>query len=133
MLPQFLGVTSGTVFLLAGDSKKFQCIVTGNPPSDLTWWKDGVDVSQGVQLPPVFFQTADRDFNIVNATVSDSGLYQCVSKTNFSSRQPELTISSPGVNVTVQGMDPSVCIVRSMCSYQACVNQRWMTTVECLF
>ena len=91
------------VLLLAGESEGLYCAFSSNPPSNISWWKDGVYIPQ-VQLPAVF-GVSDSQLDIIHATVEDSGSYQCVSKTDFSSREPELTIRSLLINVTVEGID----------------------------
>jgi hypothetical protein len=87
--------------LLAGDNVTLSCIFKTSPASIITWWKDGTYISQS-QLPWVLEGLSDSELRIVNAMQKDSGSYQCISKTNFSSREPELTVSSPFINVTVE-------------------------------
>jgi hypothetical protein len=91
-----------------------------SPASIITWWKDGTYISQS-QLPWVLEGLSDSELRIVNAMQKDSGSYQCISKTNFSSREPELTVSSPFINVTVEGIDAK---------YIPCVIYRVVCTKE---
>ena len=114
--PSVLGVhPTLPVLLQTGENKTLYCAFWTNPPSKISWWKDGVYVSQ-IQLPPAIFGVSDSQLDIVRATMEDSGSYQCISKTNFSSREPELTIRSPRINVTLEGIDVHYVFVCNMCS-----------------
>ena len=69
---------------------------------ELVWEKDGVLLDVRPVNPSVstFY---DTEYDIPNAAVNDSGTYVCILTTNFSSKEPNLTVRSPPVQILIEG------------------------------
>ena len=60
----------------AGGNVTFNCTATGLPQPNITWYKDGQEVTEGVESSQGLQSTAST-LTLVNVDQDDSGVYWC--------------------------------------------------------
>lgn len=65
------------VEVLAGDTVKLECAATGEPPPEVAWHKDGGNDFPAARERRMHVLHGDDVFFIVNARLSDAGVYSC--------------------------------------------------------
>lgn len=74
--PRFPEVFPGNLNASAGATITLRCISTGQPEPNITWYKNGVEVTVGVQTS-VSFQRTASNLTLVGVDQEDGGEYWC--------------------------------------------------------
>lgn len=78
-----------------GQSKTFECQVTGTPEIDIYWFRDGNEISPSDKYK-MFFDNNIVTLNICGADTKDSGIYYCEARNEAGSESCNMELKVKG-------------------------------------
>lgn len=104
-LPTFKKVPSNKT-VLAGETIRLDCAVSGEPRASLAWLKDGGNDFPAARERRMHVMTEDDVFFITNAKVHDAGVYSCSAENVVGVVRANATISVLEAPVFVKPLEP---------------------------
>ncbi|XP_052349517.1 titin-like [Oncorhynchus keta] len=94
--PKFTRKPDGVSVVKPGQSKTFECQVTGTPEIDIYWFRDGNEISPSDKYKMIFDNNIVT-LDICGADTKDSGIYYCEARNEAGSEScnMELKVKEP--------------------------------------
>ena len=80
-MPPTASVFPEVMFKNVGDSANFTCTATGIPTPNITWYRNGTQVS-GSGYEIILVTANSSQLTIINVTHADHGYYECRAASN---------------------------------------------------
>lgn len=94
--PKFTRTPSRVSVVRPGQSKVFECQVTGTPEIDIYWFKEGSEISAGDRYKMVFVNSV-ATLEVCGAETKDGGLYYCEARNEAGSESCSMELKVKGL------------------------------------
>lgn len=96
MPPKFTQIPARVSVVCPGQSKVFECQVTGTPEVDIYWFKEGSEISPTDHYKMAFVNFV-ATLEVCGAEVKHSGLYYCEARNEAGSESCSMELKVKGV------------------------------------
>lgn len=94
--PKFTQIPARVSVVCPGQSKVFECQVTGTPEIDIYWFKEGSEISPTDHYKMAFVNSV-ATLEVCGAEVKHSGLYYCEARNEAGSESCSMELKVKGV------------------------------------
>ena len=81
-MPPTASSAPAVIYVNVGDSSSFNCITTGIPSPNITWYRSGQKVISSSHYEVISVTANSSKLNIINVTHDDQGYYECRATSN---------------------------------------------------
>lgn len=93
--PKFTRTPSRLSVVRLGQSKVFECQVTGTPEIDIYWFKEGSEISPSERYKMTFVNSL-ATLEVCGTDLKDSGLYYCEARNEAGSESCNMELKVKG-------------------------------------